>query len=244
MSTVKRNKKQNIKRLIFYGLGLFIIIYLALFVIQGINQSREIFNNNLPETYNLTQEDSSIFLSAYRSKLKPIITYNSKLRNSITQISYEDEYKIYKYKIDLEEDIPLSKILKTEVRSVSQTDSKSYLMISKTPYNYMVLGVKPEPVKNIYLTFQGDSITTIRRNDTIASFHLICNNLSIKYQEDAPIDIFFSGKPGPFGSYGAVPIDIIFLKRKKSIYFLLMLSKNSGSIPGDLLYNIINKQGV
>ncbi|HWJ26365.1 MAG TPA: hypothetical protein VNS32_07460, partial [Flavisolibacter sp.] len=150
MSTVKRNKKQNIKRLIFYGLGLFIIIYLALFVIQGINQSREIFNNNLPETYNLTQEDSSIFLSAYRSKLKPIITYNSKLRNSITQISYEDEYKIYKYKIDLEEDIPLSKILKTEVRSVSQTDSKSYLMISKTPYNYMVLGVKPEPVKNIY----------------------------------------------------------------------------------------------
>jgi hypothetical protein len=69
---------------------------------------------------------------------------------------------------------------------------------------------------------------------------LRCKNFSIRYSEKGPIDIFVEAKESILGKMD-VPVDILFLKRDRAVYLLLMSPNNpkEGILP-NFLYNIVS----
>ena len=95
----------------------------------------------------------------------------------------------------------------------------------------------------IYIGFNTDSITKGITNDSLITYGLVTNNLSIHYKENDIADIIVKGKEQNLGNSVTMPIEVLFLKRKSSVFFLTLIAKNvSDTIPPNLLYNIVTNQ--
>jgi hypothetical protein len=68
----------------------------------------------------------------------------------------------------------------------------------------------------------------------------LCDNLSIRYAKNDPIDIFVLGQEKLLGAATIVPMDLLFLKRDDALYLLIMTPNGPRlTIPPDLLYNVV-----
>ena len=201
------------------------------------------FDEDLPSTYILSSQDSNLIAEKYRSNIKVLEVRNSKVRNSISLVSFGNDYSIFIYKLNLKSNIKLSQLLKTEMKDVDRTTGETYNIFGANNYiKFQYKTGSPDSVSNILLTFAGDSLKTIAKNDSIISYHLICSNLSLRYSETAPIDIFVVGKEGSLGRTTPIPLNILFLERGEVVYLLIMTPTDSKySIPPSLLYNIITE---
>jgi hypothetical protein len=233
----KRKKRVTILSLI----GMVFLIILVSKIYHGFLQNQQAFDEDLPPTYKLSSEDSNLISNNYRQKLKVIEVFRSKVRNSISLVSVGENYRLIIYKIDSTKTASLKDILKTEIKSVDRSTGYTYTILGNDiPYKFQYKsGIESRGAK-IYLTLAGDSLNTVEKSDSIFSYHLICKNISIRYDENAPIDIFIGGKEVAFGNTDTIPMDVLFLKRNRSVYLLLLTSDNPKSlIPNNLLYDIV-----
>jgi hypothetical protein len=95
---------------------------------------------------------------------------------------------------------------------------------------------RPWPTKqtsNIFLSLYGDSLSNGILNDSIASYHLLCKNLSIKFEKNGVVQVFMT--------CGEItPSNLMFLKRGKIVYFMLMTTAKPDSfIPREILYDLV-----
>jgi hypothetical protein len=92
------------------------------------------------------------------------------------------------------------------------------------------------------MTLKGDSLVNVVSTDSILSYHLLAANVSIRYSNDAPIDILAIGEEEILGRTSMFPLDILLMRRNDSVYLFLMTPNNSRSaVPADLLYSIVEK---
>jgi hypothetical protein len=84
------------------------VYHAGIVVGQAFNKS---FNEDLPTTYSLSSEDSSLIEPRYLSKLKVIGIYNSKTRNPIALCNFDSNYELIIYKIQLTSSTPLKMLL-------------------------------------------------------------------------------------------------------------------------------------
>ena len=197
-------------------------------------------SEDLPNTKFLNEEYLTIIKEKYRSKALVNIVRNSKVRNPIAAIEFDKNYLLFIYKIDILKDTSLNSLLvispnkeaKEQVRiKYKLTDAGLYDFINKS-------GPVPN-VSNIYIGFNADSITKKTINDSLVTYGLVTNNLSIHYRENDTTDIIIKGKDEDFGKSVNMSIEILFLKRKSSVFFLTLTAKNlRDTIPPNLLYNI------
>jgi len=105
---------------------------------------------------------------------------------------------------------------------------------------------KSGPVPNvskIYLDFNADFIIKGIANDSLMTYKCFTNNLSICYKKSDTADIIIKGKDQDFGGSFIFPVELLFLKRKSSLFFLTLSVKNaSDTIPNNFLYNIVTNQ--
>lgn len=201
-------------------------------------------SEDLPNTQSLTEEYLTLIKTKYRSKSLVNVVRRSKIRNSVAAIEFDKNYRLFIYKIDLIKDTCLKKVLvitpkieaKEEVRfTYKLTDAGFYQFMNKS-------GPVPN-VSNIYIGFNADSITKGITNDSLITYGLVTNNLSIHYKENDIADIIVKGKEQNLGNSVTMPIEVLFLKRKSSVFFLTLTAKNvSDTIPPNLLYNIVTNQ--
>jgi len=201
-------------------------------------------SEDLPNTQSLTEEYLTLIKTKYRSKSLANVVRRSKIRNSVAGIEFDKNYQLFIYKIDLIKDTSLKKVLvitpkieaKEELRvTYKLTDAGFYEFINKS-------GPVPN-VSNIYIGFNTDSITKGITNDSLITYGLVTNNLSIHYKENDIADIIVKGKEQNLGNSVTMPIEVLFLKRKSSVFFLTLTAKNvSDTIPPNLLYNIVTNQ--
>lgn len=201
-------------------------------------------SEDLPNTQSLTEEYLTLIKTKYRSKSLVNVVRRSKIRNSVAVIEFDKNYQLFIYKIDLIKDTSLKKVLvitpkieaKEELRvTYKLTDAGFYEFINKS-------GPVPN-VSNIYIGFNTDSITKGITNDSLITYGLVTNNLSIHYKENDIADIIVKGKEQNLGNSVTMPIEVLFLKRKSSVFFLTLTAKNvSDTIPPNLLYNIVTNQ--
>ena len=216
-----------------------IIIYLIVKIISAFIDNAKAFEEDLPPVYSLTTEDSSLIAPKYRGQIKVDKVLKSKVRNPISLISYNGKYNLILYKVGQGINMPLEKIIALEEKSVDRSTEHTYSVIDNNFYLFLYTSGVHFIDGTIYLNWDVDTLSTIQKSDSIIGYHLLCNNLSISYLKDGPIDLFLEADKKAFTNV-KVPIDILFLQRNSVIYFLLMTpSDRAISIPSSLLYNLV-----
>lgn len=97
-------------------------------------------------------------------------------------------------------------------------------------------------VSHINFNLVGDSVRTIFRNDTIACFYSKFSSFSINYGNSDTTAIYaHSNRADETQLSGStLPIEIVFLKRNKSVYFMLMSVNDYGTrLEPEQLLNLI-----
>lgn len=210
-------------------------------IYQGFLKNQMAFEEDLPSTYKLSTEDSNLISYNYRQKLKVIEVFGSKVRNPISMISFDENYRLMIYKIGSANALLLNDIIHTEIKNVDRSTCYTYSVLSNDiPYKFQYKsGVERKGTK-IYLTLDGDSLNTFKQNDSIVSYNLICKNISIRYGQNDAVDIFIESKKGSFVNSQNIPMSILFFRRSNNIYLLLLSSdKPNSPIPNNLLYDMV-----
>ena len=210
-------------------------------IYQGFSKNQMAFEEDLPSTYKLSSEDSNLISYNYRHKLKVIEVFGSKVRNPISMISIDENYRLIIYKIGSANSLLLNDILHTEIKNGNLSTGYTYTVLSNNiPYKFQYKsGIERKGTK-IYLTVDGDSLNTFKQNDSIVSYNLICKNISIRYGQNAVVDIFIESKKRSFVNSQNIPVSILFCRRSNNIYLLLLSSdKPNSPIPNNLLYDMV-----
>ncbi|MEI9934062.1 MAG: hypothetical protein WDM71_04265 [Ferruginibacter sp.] len=159
-------------------------------------------------------------------------THQNKIRTPISVAYFTKKYELTILKIELSLNASLEKIFMIENKSTGISDGYAYNFVDNDFYKFGIKFDSTPIVSKIYLAMSGDSLQTFIKNDSIVYSHLLCDNLSIRYMEDGPNDIFCEGN--------SIPTDLLFIKRDKAVYILLMTPNvQQAYIPPYLLYNIV-----
>jgi len=235
------NKKKKWKILLIICVGAFFLILVVKIIIAILITNRS-FKEDLPSTYQLPAEDSLLIRDLYRDKINVNVIHNSKVREPISMLFFDQNYHIIIHKIKLARDIPLQSIFHTQIKNARRSTGIPYNLYGDHIFFYFQCKTGlTHPVSEVYLTLSGDSLKTIAENDSIAAYHLLCKNLSVRYEENGLVDIFVIGKENILGA-PIIPMDILFLRRQKNLYFLLLTPKSQNKVvPPELLYNIFIK---
>ena len=95
-------------------------------------------------------------------------------------------------------------------------------------------------LEEIILSLSGDLLQTVSKTDSLISYHLLCKNLSIKY-DGSPVDLLLQSKSNILKTT-RLPLDVLFLKRNKSVFLFIMAGNGEKvSISPEYLNKIVTK---
>lgn len=201
---------------------------------KGVKGVKVASDNDLPLTQVITREDSALISPKYISRVRSHQNVNSKIMDPVSFLYVDDTYHLVIFKINMETDRPLNEILSSDIENCQRSDGETYSMVDFNGFSRFEW--RPVPTmraKNIFLSLYGDSVSNEILNDSIGSYHLLCKNLSIRYEKNGLVQVFVT-------SGEITPSDLLFLKRGKIVYFMLMTSaKPDSAIPPNILYELL-----
>jgi hypothetical protein len=200
-------------------------------MVQGMNAVSE---QKLPSTQVMTREDSTLISPKYIGRIKCLENVNSKVMHPVSFFYVDDAYHLVIFRINMETDRPLKEILSSDLKESEQSDGEAYSVVDFNLLSrfewHPVLTTR---IRNIFLSLYGDSLSNGIFNDSIASYHLLCKNLSIKYEKNGVVQVLITGGE-------IMPSELLFLKRGKIVYFMFMTTgKPDSFIPREILYDLI-----
>ncbi|HEY4062747.1 MAG TPA: hypothetical protein VGM30_12650 [Puia sp.] len=200
-------------------------------MVKGVKAASD---NELPLTQVITHEDSALISPKYIGRVRSHQNVNSKVMDPVSFLYVDDTYHLVIFKINMETDQPFKEILSSDIANSKRSDKETYSMVDFNGFSQFEW--RPAPTmrtRNIFLSLYGDSVSNEILNDSIASYHLLCKNLSIKYEKNGIVQVFMTGRE-------ITPSDVLFLKRDKIVYFMLMTpAKPDSFIPREILYDLI-----
>lgn len=234
---------------LFLTLGCLVILFLRqcyLKIEKEFTNNNSIHQADLPYTTVLPEDYADLFKDSNKRKNHILVVQNSKSKNPVAALIHNQNYQIFIYKMDVrDEGIDLSSFIHSELKSVTErdlTEGGTYKFIDGPGYQFEYNGEPDCLISKLYLTFSGDSLLNTIKNDSVMNFSLLCDNFSVRYDENAEIKILIArDKKTVFNTNLAlVPLDILFLKRSKSIYLIALSPLDSNEhIQTDFLYNLI-----
>jgi len=231
---------------------LLLLIFIAIAVVFGFilligkiyhafSELDESFDNNLPISYELSREDSSLIDSSYWPKTKVGAVCRFKNKMPVSFLGVDSQYSLFINQLSIDSNERLNSLFNIEHENGYASVGYVYSLFQSNPlfkFRYLANSVKPS--NKLYLTFFGDSLRNKLSGDSIIIYQLICSNFSLRYQSGAPIDIFMERKTGFFDSNKRIKTEILFLKRAGSFYMLILTPASSEILlPDDLLYHIV-----
>jgi hypothetical protein len=182
----------------------------------------------------MTREDSALISPQYIGRVRSHQNVNSKVMDPVSFLYVDDTYHLIIFRIHVETDQPFKEILSLDIKNSERSDGETY---SNLDFNgFSRFEWRPVPAmrtRHIFLSLYGDSLSNGILNDSIASYHLLCKNLSIKFEKNGVVQVFMTGGE-------ITPSDLLFLKRGKTVYFMLMTTAKPDSlIPRGILYDLI-----
>jgi len=189
---MQKNEVKAIRKKTFKSLGIILLIVLIVFLFFAIRETNKAGEEEtLPLTYSFTSEDSSLIATKYRNRIDVVEVNNSKLRNSIATLRFDNSFNIIIYKINTEKEFSMQRILHIENTRTHISNGYVYTLIGRDIiYNLWYKNGITKPIQTIFLSYSGDSLQTGVMNDSIVSYHLLGKNVSVKYSQDEPVDLF------------------------------------------------------
>lgn len=214
-------KKKNILIVLLITISLSIVIYLAVKIYNANLLNEKGIAQTLPSIYELTSEDSSLISESLIGDMEVKEVFRNKMRNSVSLIYLKDRYQLLMYKMDFQTNIPLSGIIETKIKSVKQSIGYAYRIINANTFYFRYRAGDLEPLSNLFLTISGDSVQTVQKTDSSLMYYFHCDNMSIRYSYNDPIDIIVEKKGN-----NNFPMNLMFVKKNTSLYLLIMTAKD------------------
>jgi hypothetical protein len=191
-------------------------------------------DNDLPLTQVMTREDSALISPKYIGRVRSHQNVNSKVMDPVSFLYVDNTYHLIIFRIHVETDQPITEILTSDVKNSQRSDDETYSLVDFNGFSRFEWRPSlTKQTRNIFLSLYGDSLSNGILNDSIASYHLLCKNLSIKFEKNGVVQVFMT--------CGEItPSNLMFLKRGKIVYFMLMTTAKPDSfIPREILYDLV-----
>ncbi len=223
---------------------LIILTYITIVMVKGIYISNKIDLDNLPPLKHAVSGDTGIFDKKYRSKLKTDVIYQRKDRTAISALTFDSAYNLIVYKIDSSQIISLTKQFYFSQEKMSLTNGETYPVIPIHRFQLLYIYEPPKIRREIYFTVSGNSLREGIRNDSVFYCNMFCDNFSIRFGKNDPIDLLLRDKDDDIISPTKLRIraSMTFLKKKHDLYFVMMTPiKEERTMNDDLLWQLIKK---
>ena len=119
----KKKKVRVVILIVLFLIGCFFLVRKITMMFSSLDLSMK---EMLPVSHNLIKEDSETVLPAYRSGLKADRTYHSTVLGPVAVMTFDNNYYIVSYKIDLSKSGSIQNIFNIEQKNVERTDDVIY----------------------------------------------------------------------------------------------------------------------
>jgi hypothetical protein len=217
------------------------LIVLAFFIIYLAYNSGYNPNYDFKSMNTAPKEYLDLFPDSIKKKMSVLQTLIIKFQNPISEFAFDDKkYFIQIFRLNVVNDQSLDKLITLSNHSNLMTNAVTYYRLGPVfDINYKTGRNK---ASHINLNLYGERVNTILRNDTIACFYSHFKIFSINYNRSDTTVIWSTteGHETPIPSF-TLPIDIIFIKKHKAVYFLVMsVNDRSTILEPNKLYNLIS----
>jgi hypothetical protein len=219
---MERNVRKVFKIVLFILISLF-AIYIG-FAILSISKSS---NYTARASFTVPPDYSELFNDSAMHHLVLEVTYLTKGRNPISQLTYRDNSSVLIYKVNVPPKMNLRDLLNYEIKVSNQSMTMGYTILNLPLYNLSYIWDSVPEAKHVFLTIFGDSLSNMFRNDTIDCFYLRLNKISIEFKNDKIANIIVNRKTS-FSE--RIPMEFILIKRKTGLYFAFLTSNNENEI--------------
>jgi hypothetical protein len=210
--------------LIICGLFLFIVFYKLI----RTNLNGELLQGIISDEY------KSLFVRSVNPENIFTYAYKDKVRNPTTVFDYSG-YSIIIYKIGDINNRTLKDMIHQTRISNDVGVSGMFGIVNQNFFEFNNNEEAPEPLNNIYLTFNADTVSMIEINDSSISFDVKFRNIYLRYSETGPVDIHIKKKHW----IKIIPANLMFAKRNNSLYIIVLTLNNNAEVPENFLSQLV-----
>ncbi len=180
-------------------------------VIHGMGNrlSKMIVIHDIPHEYrNLFKNDANITYQETHFD-------DNENRNPVSDFVYDAKYAVFVTKIKTVNNLSSLPPVRREFHETEKTNNIFYSAISwhYSEFDYFLDTLS---ATNISLTFYGDSIKSLIKNDTVEGYYLKNKEFSINYKKDGVVNILMKTAESEY----SLPSVLLFLVHQKKMYFI------------------------
>ena len=215
----------------------FLFIWLILFI-KNIGDRDVILMQNENATTSQIIPSDYAGLFKHKDKLSSDETVNTRFRNAIADIRYDNKYFIEVYKIDTISNHSLSDFITENYQNQHITYDQTYRGGNDhKPFSISYKMGQPEKTTAILLNIFGNDTQIIEKRDSIAGYYSNFKNLSIENGKKQLQDIY--GKPGD--NKESMPISVYFIKKGHNLYLIILAAMNNAPVTSNTLKELLAK---
>jgi len=220
-----------------------VLLLIAGFIVYAIKMFHQL---NLETSRNpviASDTSNANYVSLFNQEAKDELILNKTLsfvqRNPISLFSYNKLYSIEITRINLASDLDLNKDIAEVFAKSERTGNIVYVPISENGLTVDYRSTSLISPSKIHLTMYGDSIRSIAKNDSLYCDYIKLGDFSIRYEHSDVNEI--SAENNQSLAVNKRPVILMFFKRHKSLYFLLLTANDlSTKLDPTLLYKLID----
>jgi hypothetical protein len=146
-------KITSVRVIVLSILGVLLVVYLGYKIVTGVKSMQIADATDMPLSYTMPSEDSSIIRPQYLKKLKIDHIVNFKGREPISVYKYDDKYHLVITRIALARENTLNELLNFSELNVDKTVGKVYTLVDLNEYCKFEFQSEPQkPAASIFLT--------------------------------------------------------------------------------------------
>ena len=233
-------KSKRVRIILAVSLLLFIPCFgvLVYKVYQGFLDTSKALDEHLPDTYDLTEGDSSLLRTLFAGEIKVVVVNNSTVQNPISIVNLNKTYAVVIHNFNTADKKGVKDIVHIENGPVDASTGYSYSVYGKgVPYTINFKSGH-EPISgSLYLRCSGSALHQVVSTDSIVGYRFLCSDFSVRHSKDGPVD--FLGITGRrLTDPRFVEIHVLFIKLKEVIKMIVVssLDEEKSVDPNDL-YN-------
>lgn len=229
--------KTIVLRLIGVAILLFILIRGC--VIPALKKLRE---SNLTqeeisyETNMAYAEYCSLFSATAKKGLKLEESYVSRSKRPYQFFLLNNNYVVLVYRVNIKHDTPLKTLIQKEEKSLPQSTNVVYAGYEMDDIKFSYSAEYDSIIDKICLSYFGDMLSEYVYGDSLISYNMSAENITLRYKEEGVRDIVFTS----IGSKKTqINFNVCFLKKKMNVYFIIVYPRDKISVVKDFGYNLL-----
>ena len=212
---------KNVKKKVFYFIGLCLLIIFIIKLIGAIKSNNQGLRETLPSEFKLSAQDSSVIHKFYNQDFKVLEVFRSKVRNPVSIIKFENQYLLF-YKIDVSKNISIESLIKYSEADPEVSTGYSYRVVNLNNYKIEYKQGKPDSLSTLLLKSDSKEIRKIFVTDSTADLQLNSSGIAISNSLDSPVDFVCLYKNHSFKHHN-IPINLKLIRENNNLYIFILL---------------------